>query len=348
MGSLEEVKQGPDFKQSKKPSDHSTGRLWFNRDADKFSMADGVDYWGRGVPVFGYFVGGEGAGSSFYLDTNALSFSTEALNLLGNYLSVNRSRSAGFGDTAKGYVAGAYYLAGTETASIESLSYPVQAWSTLSASLSLARGASEGVYDRLAGYVLGGAGNTPSIFYASRIDKFVFSNESCGSLSSLLSVGKSSYGAESPVAGYSIGGDSGGVVQTAIEKIYFGADVLVSVISGLPQAVTGSGNLRNEEYDWCAGGLTHAVVPVSTIQRLHFTDDTTVSLVQTLASPRWHPNAVSALEVGYYSGGWVSTGVFVSDINRFTFSTETASTMSTSLFGMARLRGCGLEELGSL
>ena len=58
MGSLENVRQGPDFKQSKKPTDHSTGRLWFGRDGERFSMADGVDYWGRTEPTRGYTCGG--------------------------------------------------------------------------------------------------------------------------------------------------------------------------------------------------------------------------------------------------------------------------------------------------
>jgi len=77
MSLINDREHGPDYHQPEKPTDVSQGKLWFNPETDKSSMADGVDYWGQVVlGTAGYCVGGNVSG--FLTKIEKMSFSTES------------------------------------------------------------------------------------------------------------------------------------------------------------------------------------------------------------------------------------------------------------------------------
>lgn len=224
-----------------------------------------------------------------------LTFSTDAINLLGATLSGAFEGMAGAASTTNGYFLGGGDNAGNQYSQCDKLNFSAESTSTLGTGLSSARGGGFGLQSSTHAYAAGGrTGNAgPQV---TTIDKFAFTNDARSTLGTGLNTAVD-YGSGAPsstTAGYLFGGVSSGAYISAIQKVTFATDA-TSTLAATLSANNGGGSLsgfQNNVAGYATGG-EGAGSSVSTVGKLFFTSETRTNLATGLSAARILMGAVS-------------------------------------------------------
>jgi hypothetical protein len=144
----------------------------------------------------GYICGGSdsttGTGTA-RSNIDKLNFSNETVTNIGNILATRNTAGAGVQSTTLGYLMGGYNCTGsgnTAVSTIQKLAFANDTNVTIASNIGVARYylASGGISSSSAGYACGGTGQGGTN-YSSRVDKLIFSTETCSSLTSTITLG---------------------------------------------------------------------------------------------------------------------------------------------------------------
>jgi hypothetical protein len=176
-----------------------------------------------------------------------------------------------------------------------------------------------------AGYLFGGqnAGNFRNI-----IQQLNFSTEVNTTISSTMtnSVWQSGAFANSGVAGYSTGGDTGTIRVATTDKLNF-ITVTKSTTSAMPEELSGQlAHANSGVAGYIMGGVTNSVVR-SSIKKLTFPADTWSTISATLPTTNGRATACANSGTAGYGFGGGNTNTIV----KLLYSNETRSTLSATL-----------------
>lgn len=239
----------------------------------------------------------------------------------------------------KGMVAGSGQLANsgawtnkTTGSFIGKLTYISQSYAQIGANLSISRNGLAGVGDNTKGYFC--AGRNHLYQSINRIDRMVYSTESCAATASgLAGPGRYRIGAvNSAVAGYITGGDNDVSAYNAISKLLFGTESSSTIAASLSQSRTGVAGASNTVNGFFAGGGVWgtSLVMSNRIERFGFTSEAVTVLAATLSVARREATGRGNASAGYFFAGLGGSTIW-DRIDKLTYSGETSASIAATL-----------------
>jgi len=347
MGLIDQCGHGPDFRQVVKPSDHSTGRLWYKMAQDEYSMADGVDYWDRTVNpnAKGYFAGGAIVGESNATSSiETLNFLTEFTASLATNLALPRF-SVGYCNTSDtGYATGGQYTT-VGVRDYQKLAFISETSSTLSTTLTdndteLVGHSNYSTMAYFSGGRLDDAAH-PGNFW-SLIFRFNIIAETSAKLVTTMTETKSAmscYYSLANNAGYTLCGYKGVVsgsytMTSRAEKFAYSTETVATLYDLASLLRMGGGFFQTAYVGYlCSGRLpsgTGVVVTSTALDKLTFATDT-MSTVTSVLTGRHNSRGVASNTYGYYAGGLTTGFAVLTSIEKLTFLLDSVSYNISSL-----------------
>jgi hypothetical protein len=178
-------------------------------------------------------------------------------------------------------------------------------------------------WEGIAGYW----GNGSSSNGTTTVRKLTFQTEVMSTLSTGMTVGRSSApGLSSLRAGY-VSGGYGSSVLSSTDKITFSNDGIAAIVSSLSSARDGQGGVTSGSHGYVTGGGSTSV-----IDRLSFTNDSMANLGAKLTAQDYSPAGVQSPSAGYLMGGrYAADPAFLSSVRRIDFVTENTSTLVSAM-----------------
>ena len=249
----------------------------------------------------GYNTGGYRQSSSYTSIIEKITFSSDALSVLGSRLTVeNLNLHATFANSGTaGYTAGGMNSIDGEpvVSTLNKLTFSNDTNSSIGATFydsDTAQGIGQWsgfANSGTAGYAGGGYNNN----YRSRIFKLTFSNDTSSILTNRLSQSKEGpiSAANSGTAGYFAGGYvTGGIAATnVVEKITFSNDSRSVLGSTISTKYRGAGFAKSGTAAYFAGGISGGSTSLNSVNKLTFSNDTTSNAANTLTQGRAMPAA---------------------------------------------------------
>lgn len=306
-------------------------------------------WWHGEWRFYGYLREVSTLGTACYLTSVAsalqvdrtLSFVTEACSVVA-ISSPFTQTAAGSADTLdNGYMFGGFPGA-FSISNIAKLAFSNQVVSPVVSTLTVARGYLTAVHDYSAARAAGGATQmtlSNPVQTHSTIDKFMFSSEACGLLTSTLRIYKCAMSqVQSPTDGFFAGGTYGAspgvqVTLTHIDRLSFSTDATSYLATTLTHpAGDGPCGVSAPMYGYSAGGTIGGGLATTKIDRLSFLSYTVAALVSGLSVARGLTSGGMNSVNGYIFGGYNGSGpTSYSVIDRLMFSTETDGVLTSNL-----------------